>query len=778
MSALSIESPPSSPIPSSSGSGAVGVSSIVISGGQSSGIGNGGINNIIGGGGNHNSHSGGSSLVSYFMVNACAVLRMIRWTRSSSSPSQSSAWLTRAVIGGCAVFLVVTGLWITRRSTYHADNGLETLRAGHHTSFWGMGAGSVPVTSERVPRYHIAVDDLAFGINTVVADKGRHERNFQRIFSVWSAGEDLPYVYWLGEEAWMTPGGGDGVPPVHQVLTGRNKPVPQWQERWVNSLRRLVELAPADSHWYILGDDDTWIFVDPLIAALQKYDPEGAWYLGNTSEDLWIADNQLTRVGMGGGAVALSRGLVKMLVGPTPHAHDLTSCLDRYSSLFGGDFKLSLCVADVGGIFVRESGFHQLDLGIAQASSTEAGEGAVFEGRSSLSESYNGYLEYAVSKQPVISLHHMYVPPPVYRSEPSSVGTGAESPQSSSPSVGSKRRLDREEGEEEMAEEDGLNRPSADGSRRRLAADEEEKEDSPASSLLIGREAWNGKLGAMARLFTAYRSYEPAMFLALRYAYQKYKPFPHASQGEFEYSIEGVTIAINIGLSIRVWPRVVPGSFFQKLVPRTFSPVNTTVGAVRYGSGFDFDTRPPDHPCSYVLFEWVSDLGDKDTDDGGVYARVSPKQQGCTEAAQAHITSTTSEGVPMPSSAPSARRGAQSSLALSSSDDDGGEGSPADAAAALGTPDRELLGIDAVPDIRVIEARYAACYKDGRGAGASIPVNIVDDSGNLAAGPPIAFQGAPDSNSGLQRAVVQACRDTTLHVYPAGYQQDFTGRRR
>jgi hypothetical protein len=238
---------------------------------------------------------------------------------------------------------------------------------------------------------------LAIGINTVLAE-GRWQRNYERIYKLWSAGR-LPHVFWFSDGEVNSP----PAPGPHI----RRIPVPEWQERWVTMLQHLWDAVGeagvrSQVQWYLSIDDDTYLFVENLLDVLGTHDPALPWYLGNESEDLTIAE-QLTRMGMGGGGVALSAPLVRHLAG-SEHDHSLTACLARYRSDFGGDKKLALCVADVGGLFSREEGFHQLDL----------------------KGDYSGLLQHLVSRQPVVSLHHMYVSPPVFHATEPAASTPGE----------------------------------------------------------------------------------------------------------------------------------------------------------------------------------------------------------------------------------------------------------------------------------------------------------------------------------------------------------------
>lgn len=442
----------------------------------------------------------------------------------------------------------------------------------------------LPMTVRRpheVAPHPVSGSRIALGLNTVVTG-GRWKRNYERIFSLYSRkGSLFPHSYIFSDEE-LTPEQSGG-PWIRRV------PVEQWQERWVTMLGHLWAAVPASLRpqidWFVMGDDDSYFFAENLLATLGKYDPSLPWYLGRESEDLTIAE-QLTRMGMGGGGVALSRPLVQALVEHPSRPYSLASCLARYAPDFGGDKKLALCVADAGGMFTRELGFHQLDV---------RGD-------------YAGLLAYEVSKAPLVSLHHMYVSPPMFR--------GAWSP-----------------GHELQSPKRWVERTAARG------------------------EGGQGAdvLAAMDQLFASYSDHSvlvgPEAFLALHVAHVR--------------SLR-VTLAVNVGWSLRLFtgpPK--PRSHFFKLIPANadvwdpaarMAPANAGSGAASALSGktgtviktaavtsssskggkggkggkgkgkakatdssaddhavvttasapggVDYDTRPADDPCTYTTYEW------------------------------------------------------------------------------------------------------------------------------------------------------------------------------
>ncbi|KAL5764803.1 hypothetical protein ACOSQ2_017397 [Xanthoceras sorbifolium] len=149
---------------------------------------------------------------------------------------------------------------------------------------------------------------------------------------------------------------------------------------------RLV--GDRDVRWFVMGDDDTVLFVDNLIEVLAKYDHTQHLYIGTNSE--CVSSNVYASFGMafGGAGYALSYPLAEALVAK------LDVCIQRYHDLYASDLMLYSCLADLGvAALTREQGFHQIDL----------------------HHDISGLLS-AHPQVPVISLHHMDVVNPIFPS--------------------------------------------------------------------------------------------------------------------------------------------------------------------------------------------------------------------------------------------------------------------------------------------------------------------------------------------------------------------------
>lgn len=148
-------------------------------------------------------------------------------------------------------------------------------------------------------------------------------------------------------------------------------------------VKEAVDRNESDVRWFVFGDDDTIFFVDNLVRTLSKYDHDRWFYVGGSSESYEQNVKHSFGMAFGGGGFAISHSLARVL------ARVLDSCLLRYPHLYGSDFRIYSCLAELGVELTHESGFHQVDI-----------RGNLF-----------GLLS-AHPLSPLVSLHHMdYVEP-------------------------------------------------------------------------------------------------------------------------------------------------------------------------------------------------------------------------------------------------------------------------------------------------------------------------------------------------------------------------------
>lgn len=119
-------------------------------------------------------------------------------------------------------------------------------------------------------------------------------------------------------------------------------------------IKESFRLGFDDVRWFVLGDDDTLFNVDNLVDVLAKYDWREMVYVGSPSESHSANTYFSYNMAFGGGGIAISYGLAKVVV------EILDECLERYPKLYGSDDRLHACISEIGVPLSREYGFHQV----------------------------------------------------------------------------------------------------------------------------------------------------------------------------------------------------------------------------------------------------------------------------------------------------------------------------------------------------------------------------------------------------------------------------------
>lgn len=126
-------------------------------------------------------------------------------------------------------------------------------------------------------------------------------------------------------------------------LADAHKNLPGFKEMW----NRF-----PDASWYLMIDDDTYIFMDHLDNFLSQFDPKLPHYLGAATiftgcdEVHKLGDGPL--FGHGGSGIVLSHGALEKIMSEGV----MEECIDKYKSCFAGDIRLGLCLRD-SGILIR-----------------------------------------------------------------------------------------------------------------------------------------------------------------------------------------------------------------------------------------------------------------------------------------------------------------------------------------------------------------------------------------------------------------------------------------
>lgn len=118
------------------------------------------------------------------------------------------------------------------------------------------------------------------------------------------------------------------------------------QVKFFPGFTALYERFPK-AEWYIMLDDDTYLFFDNLKYYLSKYDPLKDHYMGSgrleTSCPITLFKNQ-TMFGMGGAGVILSRSAMIKLY------NNMDKC-KKYETCGYGDGALAECLREIGLLF-------------------------------------------------------------------------------------------------------------------------------------------------------------------------------------------------------------------------------------------------------------------------------------------------------------------------------------------------------------------------------------------------------------------------------------------
>ncbi|KAK9701078.1 hypothetical protein K7432_011892 [Basidiobolus ranarum] len=125
----------------------------------------------------------------------------------------------------------------------------------------------------------------------------------------------------------------------------------------IPGMRLLYEKYPH-AEWYIMLDDDTYMFFDNLRRRIksQKLDPTQPHYLGASSVftgcDGITSFDDSPGFAHGGSGIVVSKGALEKML------KVIDNCIDRYRDCWGGDIRLALCMRDAGVLLTPESDFN------------------------------------------------------------------------------------------------------------------------------------------------------------------------------------------------------------------------------------------------------------------------------------------------------------------------------------------------------------------------------------------------------------------------------------
>ncbi|KAI8905174.1 hypothetical protein EDD86DRAFT_182583, partial [Gorgonomyces haynaldii] len=120
--------------------------------------------------------------------------------------------------------------------------------------------------------------------------------------------------------------------------------------------RELYNRFP-NADWYVMIDDDTYVFMDNLDERLSQFDPSQPIYIG--SANVFQGCDGVTRFGdgpafaHGGSGIIVSKGAVQKIL-PI-----LDKCIVKYKDCWAGDIRLGLCLRDAGILITGDHTFNR-----------------------------------------------------------------------------------------------------------------------------------------------------------------------------------------------------------------------------------------------------------------------------------------------------------------------------------------------------------------------------------------------------------------------------------
>lgn len=132
-----------------------------------------------------------------------------------------------------------------------------------------------------------------------------------------------------------------------------------WTPGWTSDAHKnlpafkLLYQSFQSADWYLLIDDDTYLFYSNLIEVLKTWNASEEVYLGNPTQ--FTGCDRVNKYGKGpwfahgGSGILLSRAaLLKLIAG-------LDRCVEKYEKCWAGDIRVALCLRDVGILLHHQS---------------------------------------------------------------------------------------------------------------------------------------------------------------------------------------------------------------------------------------------------------------------------------------------------------------------------------------------------------------------------------------------------------------------------------------
>jgi hypothetical protein len=112
-----------------------------------------------------------------------------------------------------------------------------------------------------------------------------------------------------------------------------------------------------NADWYIMIDDDTFLFLENLEEYLAPYDPSQPFFFGSANK--FKGCDGVKRLGdgplfaHGGSGIILSRGALQKMIPIIPQ------CIKKYEKCWAGDIKIGLCLRDIQVLMTPGGSFNK-----------------------------------------------------------------------------------------------------------------------------------------------------------------------------------------------------------------------------------------------------------------------------------------------------------------------------------------------------------------------------------------------------------------------------------
>ncbi|KAJ3298788.1 hypothetical protein HDU79_006831 [Rhizoclosmatium sp. JEL0117] len=124
--------------------------------------------------------------------------------------------------------------------------------------------------------------------------------------------------------------------------------------KFLPGLRLLYKTYP-DMPWYLMIDDDAFVFMHSLSEYVKLFSHTKPYYIGNMN--VFVGCDGVTEFGQGpafahgGSGILVSNAAMKKVL------DGVDGCIVKYRDCFFGDVRVALCMRDVGVKGLPGSGF-------------------------------------------------------------------------------------------------------------------------------------------------------------------------------------------------------------------------------------------------------------------------------------------------------------------------------------------------------------------------------------------------------------------------------------